>query len=407
MMWTRCLAGLSLALASAAAITCARADDPSRPGVTLTARIIKIDGSPHDLLLNQGRLYVSCFHGANLSVVETRSHRTALQVHLDAYESDTGPRGDEPGAPGRRQVHLCPPGDLIAASGKLFVGQVFSDALVVFDAATMWVVKRIPIAGEGYFAASPDGKTVYFASNAKDEFYVIDTASYRFRAVPYPAGGRGIGAAAVSPDGKRLYLGIQRGGTAPDGKLRAGGNCFLAVYDLERQRYAGTVYLAQLLPSGDSDDGIPRKLLFSADGRRLYAGMAQSLAGLYVIDAAALKVERNIAFAPSGKNKSFAWVDPVGLATYRGWLLVANRNNGELVVLDDSSSRPLARLSFADEGRGVGTVVVGGDRIYLGDEGSRAVYELSGHKLRRALRGAAPGAGSDTPLEVDLRAVGR
>jgi sugar lactone lactonase YvrE len=386
-------------------LSCARADDSSGPGATLTARLIRIDGSPHDLLLDRGRLYVSCFHGAHLSVVETRSRRTAQRVHLDAYESVTGPGADGRGA-ARREVHLCPPGDLIATEGKLFVGQVFSDSLVVFDPATMWVIKRLPIAGEGYFAASPDGKAVYFASNAKGEFYVIDTDSYRFRAVPYPAGGRGIGAVAVSPDGKRLYLGIQRSGTAPDGKARAGGNCFLAAYDLESQRYAGTVYLAQLLPSGESDDGIPRKLLFSADGRRLYAGMAQSLAGLYVIDPAALKVERNIFFAPNGKNKSFAWADPVGLATYRGWLLVANRNNRELVVLDGSSYRALARLSFADEGRGVGAVVVGGDRIYLGDQGSQAVYELSGRELRRALRGAGAAGGGGKPLEVVLRVVG-
>src|SRR5690349_8895364 len=138
-MWARCLVGLSFALAGAAAAPPARADDASGPAVSLTTRVIRIDGSPHDLLLDRGRLYVSCFHGANLSVVETRPRRTALRVHLDAYESDAGPRGDGPGTPGRRQVYLCPPGDLAAADGKLFVGQVFGDALVVFDAATMWV----------------------------------------------------------------------------------------------------------------------------------------------------------------------------------------------------------------------------------------------------------------------------
>jgi len=49
---------------------------------------------------------------------------------------------------------------------------------------------------------------------------------------------------AWHPDGKRLYLGIQRGGKAPDGQEHSGGNCFLAAYDLTKQAYVGTVYLA-------------------------------------------------------------------------------------------------------------------------------------------------------------------
>jgi hypothetical protein len=381
-------------LAVAPAVTRAHAEDVS---LTLPVRALKVDGVPAVVLPEQGKLYVSCFCGANVSVFDARTRRQSKQVHLDAYETFTGPGG-------KREARLYPPGDLVAANGKLFVGQVFSDSLVVFDAATMWVVKRIPIEGEGSFAASPDGRAVYFASNRKNKFYIIDAESYQFRAVAYPDDGRGIGSVAVSPDGKRLYLGIQRGGQAPDGQEHSGGNCFLAAYDLTKRAYAGTVYLARLLPGGGSDDGIPRKMLFSADGRRLYVGMSQSLAGIYVIDPDRLRLERNIPF-PANKGNLFAWADPIWLASYRGWLLCANRNNREVMVLDGSSCGVLARLTFAgDKRRCVTDVTVADGRIYLGDQEAKAIYELNGQKLARLLRGAAPQEKDGKPLEVRLQA---
>jgi outer membrane protein assembly factor BamB len=406
MKWTRWLTILPL-IPLGAALTPVRAGDLVEPGVTLAVREIKLNGAPSELLLDQGKLYVSSFRGANLSVIDLASRRRLHELHLDAYESVTEVVGVMELVPKKRHVLLYPPGDLVAANGKLFVGQIFSDFLVVFDLATMWVVKRIPIEGEGNFAAAPDGKTVYFASNKKNEFYAIDTETYRFRTVRYPEGGRGIGSIALSPDGKRLYLGIQRGGRAPDGREHAGGNCFLAVYDLTKRRYAGTLYLAQILQAGESDDGVPDKLLFSSDGRKLYAGMFQSLAGIYVIDPEKLRIERNIAFSTNPRNRYFNWVDPIGLATYQTWLLAANRNNRELVVLDGTSYKLLARMSFAEENRGIAKVVVAGDRIYFGDgfEDIRAVYELNGRGLARALRAARVDAKADNPLEITLRVV--
>jgi DNA-binding beta-propeller fold protein YncE len=374
------------------------ADSPDQQ-VFLPVRPIPVDGSPSRLVLDQDKLYVGCFHGENLTVCDIRSHRPIQKLHLDAYESLAGPSPNGEGVARRRTVHLCPPGDLVAANGKLFVGQVFSEFVVVFDLATMWVVKRIPVGGEGELAASADGKKVYFASNQKHEFYVIDTETYEVETVPYPAGGRGIGGVAVSPDQKRLYLGIQRGGQAPDGKEHGGGNSFLAVYDLDARRYAGTVYLAQTDTPGTSDDSTPDAVAFSPDGRQVYVGMFQSLAGIYVIDAVSLKVVRNIAFPANARN-SFPWVNPVGLAVYRGWLLSANRSNHEVMVLDGSSFRVLARLTFAEAKHCVTRIVVTEDRIYLSDQDAGCVYELDGRKLAKRLQGASPDA--DKPLELTL-----
>jgi DNA-binding beta-propeller fold protein YncE len=366
----------------------------------LPVRARPLNGKPYRLFVEQGQLYVSCFHGANLTVFAAGQRRPLHQVHLDAYETPArpGPDGKPAGQP--REVRLYPPGDLVAANGRLFVGQLFSDFVVVFDPATMWVVKRIPVGGEGQLAASADGKKVYFASNQKHEFHIIDTDTYEYETVPYPAGGRGIGTIAVSPDQKRLYLGIQRGGQAPDGREHGGGNSFLAVYDLEQKRYAGTLYLAQIDPFGTSDDSIPRKIVFSPDGREMFVGMFQSRAGLLVIDPEKLKVVRTAGFTANAKN-GFPWVDPIGLATYRGWLLSANRNNREVMVLDRTSFRPLARLSFSEEKHAISQVVVSEDRIYLGDEEAGRVYELDGRKLAKRLKGKLPGEGKP-PLELTL-----
>lgn len=38
------------------------------------------------------------------------------------------------------------------------------------------------------------------------------------------------------------------------------------------------------------------------------------------------------------KNKYFQWVDPLGVAVYRRWLLSVNRNNNERVVVDRASA---------------------------------------------------------------------
>src|SRR5262245_43187899 len=345
------------------------ADTPERRA-SLPVRAIPLEGSPSHLVLDQGKLYVSSFHGDSLTVCDARKRRPLQKLHLDAYEELVPQLQDGREIGKKREVRLYPPGDLVAANGKLFVGQVFSDSVVVFDLATMWVVKRLPVGGEGNLAATADGKKVFFASNRKNEFYVIDTETYEYETVPYPPGGRGIGSAAVSPDQKRLYLGIQRGGRAPDGQEHGGGNSFLAVYDLEPKRYASTIYLAQLDQSGTSDDSTPDAITFSADGKQVIVGMFQSLAGIYVIDPATLKVERNVAFAPNAKN-TYAWVDPLGLATYRGWLLSANWKNREVMVLDATSFRVLARVTFADERHVITRVVVAEDRIYLVDQDAR------------------------------------
>src|SRR5262249_19683331 len=157
--------------------------------------------------------------------------------------------------------------------------------------------------GEGYFVAAADGKTVYYATNRKGELHIIDPETYRIQTVPYPEGGRGIGiqSVALGPDGRHLYLGIQRGGKAPAGAARTGGP-FLAVYALTKRAYVGTTYLGPTA-ADDNDPAIPAQLAFAPDGKHLYLGTFQSRAGIQVLDTATLQLGAGIAFPKGPKNQ--------------------------------------------------------------------------------------------------------
>lgn len=48
---------------------------------------------------------------------------------------------------GEREILSHPPGSLVIADGRLFVGQVFSDFVLVIDLATHAIVKRIVLPG--------------------------------------------------------------------------------------------------------------------------------------------------------------------------------------------------------------------------------------------------------------------
>jgi DNA-binding beta-propeller fold protein YncE len=349
--------------------------------VTLPTRVLSLPTDPAHLRIAGKRLYISGFHSGKLVTVSTRGKGPARELRLDAFETyRTDPKKGEV-----REIRHAAGGDLVLADGKLFVGQVFQGSLLVVDRATFTPVKRLPLGGEGRLAASKDGKTVYFASNTRPEFHIIDTRTYEHRAVAYPPGGHGIGCLAVSPDGQRLYLGIQRGGRMRDGRQLSGGNSFLAVYDLAKQDYCGTVFLAQKRPDGSGDDGLPTSFAFSPDGKGLYIGTFQSEAGVLVVDTQKLELLNNLYFGSKHQNPAFPWVDPLSVAVHDRWLLVAVRHNQEVAAVDLASHKVVAKITHS-EPVGLEHVVVRGKRIYLFAESS-AVSIVKGADLSRLLAG--------------------
>lgn len=115
---------------------------------------------PHDILLHNNFLITANWAGCSISIVNPSSKSIIRTIDLDKYESISPQNGE-------REILSHPPGSLVIADGRLFVGQVFSDFVLVIDLATHAIVKRIvlPGGGNGQLAVSQNEKEIYFASN--------------------------------------------------------------------------------------------------------------------------------------------------------------------------------------------------------------------------------------------------
>ncbi len=155
------------------------------------------DSKPQHLLKYGEFLITANWGSGTISIIDPKKRAIVRTIDLDKYESKSPVTGE-------RVIRKYPPGDMAIAEGRLFVGQVFSEFLLVIDIETQSIVKRIylPGGGEGQITASPDQKTLYFASNKENQFYIIDSATYTYEIVPYPAGGRGCMSSCCSASSK-------------------------------------------------------------------------------------------------------------------------------------------------------------------------------------------------------------
>ncbi len=216
---------------------------PPVPADEVAVRKVRPGVDPHHLVIHDGKLWTSGFHAGRITALDLLTGKKLCHTQLDGYERVV--EDDVDGQKVQKKVthHYCG-GSIVRAAGKLFVEQGFSDLILAIDPDTMRVLKRLPL-GDGLLAVTPDGKTVVCARTLKDEFHLIDAETYKHTTVPYPEGGTGVSAVAVSPEGRFVLLGIQRGGQPPGAKeIIDKGNCFLAVYDLVQKKYAATLYMA-------------------------------------------------------------------------------------------------------------------------------------------------------------------
>ena len=315
-------------------------DEPNAP----PAHVFPNGYRPHHLLKHDGRLIVGNWgvpQAGNIAIVDPATRTIENIIDLDKYEVRRP-------TDGTRVIAQYPPGNVACANGKLFVGQVFSEFVLVIDIDTQSIIKRIriPGGGEGAIAASPDGRHVYFASNKENSLFVIDSATYEYESFDYPQGGRGSACILPHPSKPLLYIGIQRGGNRR-GVSYAGGNCFLAVFDLDGRRYIADLYLAEV-ENGLSDDSTPICLTYDEKHACLFVGMFQSLRGICRIDELGREILDDFRFVPTARNRHFRWVDPLSQALYRDKLLSVNRNNRELVMLNKTNGR-IERSAYLGE----------------------------------------------------------
>lgn len=311
-------------------------------------------GYANGLILHGNLLFCANWDQSSIDILNIDTMTFTRHISMDAFEVK-GPARDSEKP--NRVIRHYPPGEMTFTDGKLFVGQIFSDFILVIDVHTWEVVKRLSIGGEGHLAVSPDGKEVYFASNKSHSFYIINTETYDIVEIPFPGTGRGSGSLAVSPDGNQLLLGIQRGGNLGSRNI-SGGNCFLAIFDLRHRTYTKTVYLAELLNESLSDDSTPISILYSPDNSEICIGMFQSRKGIYILDASTFTIKDNIAFEPNSANRYFPWVDPLSLTMFGDHLVSVNRNNYELAIIDIATRRIVSQVHLGGSCNGPQDVVV-------------------------------------------------
>ena len=332
-------------------------DEPNAPAV----HVFPNGYQPNHLLKHGERLFVSNWGSpqkGSIAIINPEDRTIEGIIELDKYEQLRP-------IDGTRTVVQHPPGNVACAGGKLFVGQVFSDFVLVIDIETQSIIKRIPIpgGGEGAIAASPDGRNVYFASNKVPSFFIIDSATYTYSAVDYPKGGRGSLCVLPHPHKPLLYIGVQRGGNPP-GVTPLGGGSFLVVYDLDRHEYLGFLYLAEV-EEGRSDASIPICLTYDEAHPCLLVGMLQSLRGICCVDELGGEILDNLRFLPNSRNKHFRWADPLSQALYRDKILSVNRNNCELVTLDKLTGSVEISVYLGEAPNGPHSVAVFGDMAII------------------------------------------
>lgn len=307
--------------------------------------------NPHSLLNGEQKVFVGNWGSGNISVVDTSAKSITKIIGLDNYEVVSVVTNN-------KEIRQYPPGNMAIADGKLFVGQVFSDFILVIDIETQAIIKRIPVAGggEGQLTSSADGKHIYFASNLVPQFLIIDSATYEIETISYPRNGRGSMSIYAHPNGELLYIGIQRGGTFK-GKSHFGGNSFLAVYDIRHKRYISDIYLAEVV-NNRSDDSTPSCITYDPVDNCLYVGMFQSRKGIYKIDTVTNQIIENMAFQPNEHNKHFTWVDPLAQVLHNDLLLSVNRNNYELAVINARTWKQVKTIYLGEAPNGPRDIIV-------------------------------------------------
>lgn len=306
---------------------------------------------PHDLIAHQDTIVSANWSGCSICIINPETKSVIRTIDLDKYESKSA-------LTGQREIRSHPPGNLVIADGRLFVGQVFSDFILVIDLATHAIVRRIqvPGGGEGELAVSPDEKQVYFASNRLSQFYIIDSATYEVATVAYPPNGRGCMSLLRHPNKDLLYIGISRGGRI-NGRPYPHANSYLAVYDLGRGCYTVEYQLAEI-HNEVTDDACPACLAYDGINERLYIGMFQSMRGIVIIDTSThrplgeIRIERNLC------NQVFRWADPLSLALDQNDLLCVARNNNQLAIFDRCSLSLRQTIDLGDAPNGPASVVI-------------------------------------------------
>jgi DNA-binding beta-propeller fold protein YncE len=272
------------------------------------------------------------------------------------------------------------PGDLAYARGKLYVAEEFGSppAIAIVDASTGAILNRIFLAAGSrphHVHASRDGRLVAVGLYATDTVAVVDTRTDSLLG-PWdtnPAAGAISGrahAGVFSPDGRTLYVasdasnevialdplngttfwrlpvvGAHELAVARDGEsafvARRTANT-LSLIDLDERTYTDVVTL-----------GLPDTLRLVANGRRLTVGLRTAPARLAVLDTRSSQVEL-VGIGPVLDTNTIAghqWTSRNGRYTFAAY--EGGANPGVAVVDHKNGNRIVATLAYPGRPHGI------------------------------------------------------
>jgi hypothetical protein len=108
------------------------------------------NAKPQNLLVYDGYVISANWGSGSISIINPINKLLVRTIDLDNYEIESSEINN-------REIRQYPPGDLAVANGRIFVGQIFSEFILVIDIDTNAIVKRIyiPGGGEGKMAYAP------------------------------------------------------------------------------------------------------------------------------------------------------------------------------------------------------------------------------------------------------------
>jgi YVTN family beta-propeller protein len=194
---------------------------------------------PHGVKANHAgtRVYISCMHSEEILQLDVATFRIARRVRTGEGHAMamTGPSSHGPAAPlvGGMPKECSPTFVSVSPDDqRLYVACNYGNTLQVWDAATLTLLKEIPV-GKGAYNVepAPDGKVVLVTNKKEQSVSLVDAVALT-EIARIPTSKKIVHGVAYSPDGRLAYVSSESIGADPGA---------VDVIDLSRRKLVATV----------------------------------------------------------------------------------------------------------------------------------------------------------------------
>lgn len=195
---------------------------------------------PHGVKVNRAgtRIYVSCMHSDELLQLDAGTFRVSRRVKTGEGHAvtTTGPAHGSGPLVGGVAKECSPTFVSVSPDDKrLYVACNSGNNIQVWDAATLTLIKEVPV-GKGAYNVepSPDGKLILVTNKKEQSVSVIDAARLT-EVARIPTSKKIVHGVAYSPDGRLAYVSSESIGTDPGA---------VDVIDLGKRKRVGSIAIA-------------------------------------------------------------------------------------------------------------------------------------------------------------------